>query len=178
MSAEQAFEPFRVDHRQMLVWLDEIETVMQVSGPYGIGPLTAAALNDLAEYLESQFGTHMRAEEEVLYPALAQLFPEAAPSLSPLRAQHDELRTMLVQLRALLAEPATPARDEQVSVQVRDFVDLLRIHIHNEEAAVFSVAERVLAPAEISQLGSRVAAHFRSTQPPAQIPPTMKGRDS
>ena len=178
MSAEQAFEPFRADHRQLLVWLDEIETVIQVSGPYGISPLTAAALNELVDFVEAQFATHMRAEEEVLYPSLEELFPEAAPSLTPLRAQHGELRTMLMRLRAVLGEPPSAGRDEQISVQVRDFVDLLRIHIHNEEAAVFGVAARVLTPASIERIEASVAAHFRRTRPAIEVRPTMKGRDS
>ena len=178
MSAESAFEPFRTDHRQLLAWLDEIETVMQVGGRYGSSPLTARALDELVDFVEAQFATHMRAEEEVLYPALEELFPEAAPSLSPLRAQHRELRAMLMRLRIALRETSTPGRDEQVAVQVRDFVDLLRIHIHNEEAAVFGVAARVLSPAEIGRIDAGITAHYWRTRRPIDVRPTTKGRES
>ena len=179
MPAAAAFEPFRTDHHRLLAWLDEIETVMlQVGGRLGISPLTASALDELVDFIEAQFATHMRAEEKVLYPAFEELFPEAAPSLSPLRAQHGELRTMLTRLRILLRESSTPDRDEQVAVQMRDFVDLLRIHIHNEEAAVFGVAARVLSAAEISQIDASIAAHYGHNQRPIDVPPTMKGRPS
>jgi hemerythrin-like domain-containing protein len=120
-------------------------------------PLDEPPLRALMGLLEAQFATHMRDEEELLFPALAEALPETAPSLVPLRKEHGELRQMLAAITAALGQPASPSRDEQIMVQLRDFVDLLRIHVHKEEAAVFSVAGRVLAPLEITALSRRVA---------------------
>jgi hemerythrin-like domain-containing protein len=63
---------------------------------------------------------------------------------------------MLKRLESTLAEPDPSDRDEQVAVQVRDFIDLLRIHIRKEEAVVIRVAERVLRPREVQALAARM----------------------
>jgi hemerythrin-like domain-containing protein len=112
--------------------------------------------------LERQFDSHMRAEDDVLFPALVQAMPEGRGSIAPLKAEHDELRSMLVALAHLLTQPAAPARDEQVEIQVRDLVDLLRIHVRKEEAVVFSVAERVLPEPTLL----RIAECLEAPQPP------------
>lgn len=159
MTSVRVFQRFRNDHRRVLARLDEIERVLRHGRAGRLGRRAEVAVLGLVTLLAAQFATHMRAEEEVLYPALEQSFPESAPSLGPLRSDHRELRGMLESLDRLLAQAASPARDEQVSVQVRDFVDLLRIHIHKEEAAVFRVAARVLTPQDLQQLAERIAAH-------------------
>jgi hemerythrin-like domain-containing protein len=117
--------------------------------------------------LARQFATHSATEEQVLFPALAEAFPGARPSLGPLEREHEEMRSMLARLAELLAQHATPARDEQIVIQVRDLVDLLRIHIRKEEQSVLNVARRVLTAAEISALGARMAGHGHTGAPGA-----------
>jgi hemerythrin-like domain-containing protein len=118
-------------------------------------------LQDVVALLERQFATHMAAEDEVLFPALSEALPQTKPTIEPLRAEHADLRSMLSRLDATLREPGSPARDEQIAVQVRDLVDLLRIHIRKEEAIVLSVAERVLKPKEIAALEQRMRARMQ-----------------
>jgi hemerythrin-like domain-containing protein len=110
----------------------------------------------------------MRAEDEVLFPALVAALPAARDSVRPLVAEHRELRAMLAALLELVARPGSPARDEQIAVQVRDLADLLRIHIRKEEAVVLSIAERVLTPAEQAGLDEIRAGH--DTSPHASRP--------
>lgn len=160
---------FRDDHRRVLARISSLEEA--VFPPRHSGRLTAraeAALRETVALLERQFATHMATEEQVLYPALAEVLPEAGPSLIPLRAEHGELRSMLARLAQLVREDAGAPRDEQILVQVRDLVDLLRIHIHKEEAAVFTMAVRVLSPREIETLSDRVAVHH-ATPPRARM---------
>lgn len=160
MTAPDVFRSFRSDHRRVLARLDSVERAMKGRGrARRIGPAAEAALAELVEHLGRQFATHMRTEEDVLYPALSESLPEAAAGLAPLRSDHRELRGMRERLAALLAKPAGPGRDEQVAVQVRDFTDLLRIHIHKEEATVFRVAARILTPDGTRELQARVAAN-------------------
>jgi hypothetical protein len=52
----------------------------------------------------------MAAEDEVLYPALAEALPVARPSVEPLMADHSTLRMMLADLEQELLEPASRAR--------------------------------------------------------------------
>jgi hemerythrin-like domain-containing protein len=158
-----AFRQFRDDHRRVLGELDRLEgAVLQGAHRGRLGPRALAAAEGAAAFLLQQFATHMAVEEDVLYPALAEAFPEARPSLRPLQVEHAELRSMLTRLAGLLREPQEAARDEQITVQVRDLIDLLRLHVHKEDAAVFTVAARVLTPREIGRLAARVAAHRES----------------
>jgi hemerythrin-like domain-containing protein len=98
----------------------------------------------------------MAAEDEVLYPALMNALPETRSSIEPLAADHGALRMMLADLEETLSLPSE-MRDEPMKVQVRDLVDLLRIHIRKEEALVIGMAERVLRPAEVEALTARMS---------------------
>jgi hemerythrin-like domain-containing protein len=160
------FKRFHDDHRKVLARLDAIEQTLP-RGAARLGAGVIAGLEALVSVLARQFATHSATEERVLFPALAEAFPGARPTLKPLEREHDEMRSMLARLEELLAESATPARDEQIVIQVRDLVDLLRIHIRKEEQSVLNVARRVLTAAEISALGARMADVGRSGVPRA-----------
>ncbi|MBI5711708.1 MAG: hemerythrin domain-containing protein [Candidatus Eisenbacteria bacterium] len=157
MNPNTVFERMRADHQRVLAEIAELERIAT-----GLGDAEPAApglermLDDVVRMLELQFDTHMAAEDEVLFPALTRSLPETLGPIAPLRAEHQELRSMLAVLAELLRRPGSPGRDEQLAVQVRDFVDLLRIHIRKEEAVVFRVAEHVLAPPELQALADRM----------------------
>lgn len=146
---ESIFEQMREDHRRVLAEIAAMEQA--VAG--GADPVPA--VTGLVALLGRQFGSHMAAEDEVLYPALMNALPETRASIEPLRADHGALRMMLADLEETLSLPGDDR--EQVTVQVRDLVDLLRIHIRKEEALVIGMAERVLRPAEVEALAARMS---------------------
>jgi hemerythrin-like domain-containing protein len=152
MLGSTIFQRMRADHAHVLGELDAIERAAAAAG----GPHHEQDLHELVGVLERHFATHMRAEDEVLFPALIEALPEARGSIAPLRGEHDELRSMLAGLARVLAQPPGPAREEQIAVQVRDLVDLLRIHVRKEEAVVFSVAERVLPEPTLRRIAERL----------------------
>ena len=147
---ETIFERMREDHRRVL---DEV-AAMEAAMTGGTDP--TQAVSRLVALLARQFGSHMAAEDEVLYPALMNALPETRASIEPLRADHGALRMMLADLEEAMRQEPGEMRDEQIVVQVRDLVDLLRIHIRKEEALVIGVAERVLQPAEVEALSVRM----------------------
>jgi len=150
-----AFQRLREDHAGVLERLEDLERASNTGmGP--AGSIREPAVRELIEHLERQFATHMRSEEDVLFPVLARTLPMASVTLGPLEAEHAELRQMLGDLSALLDSPAGMVRDGRVRVELRDFVDLLRLHIQKEEATVFAVASRVLATAELETLAARL----------------------
>lgn len=168
MNDSSAFAGFRSDHGDVLARLNALDRLLlhRTAAPAPL-PLDDSPIRDLVGVLEAQFATHMRDEEELLFPALAESLPETAAGLDLLRREHDELRQMLAALVAELARAPSPARDEQVVVQLRDFVDLLRIHVHKEEVAVFTIAARALTPLEVTTLSRRIAArHERRESSP------------
>ncbi|MEK7824529.1 MAG: hemerythrin domain-containing protein [Candidatus Eisenbacteria bacterium] len=153
MLGSTIFQRMRADHAHVLGELDGLERAAR-GGADGLH--RERDLARLVRMLERQFATHMRAEDEVLFPALIEALPEARGSLAPLRAEHDELRSMLAGLTRVLLQPPGPAREEQIAVQARDLVDLLRIHVRKEEAIVFSVAERVLPEPTLQRIAERL----------------------
>jgi len=154
------FAAMRRDHRSVLDRLEAIETSVAriASRPAPAGDdEDDGRLRAFVAHLEAQFATHMRAEDEVVYPTLAAELPDTRSVLVPLRVEHSELRAMLASLRATLDEPAGASRDEQVVVQCGDLADLLRIHIRKEEAIVFTAAERLLPADALTALAGRLA---------------------
>ena len=136
---------FRRDHSRVLARLDSLLACVPGRGRAIDEPPLRRHLATIGR----QFSTHLAAEEALIYPVLARSFPEAAPTLAPLHEEHDELRAMLASLIQRLATPRSRERDVQVGVEVRDLVDLLRVHIRKEESVVFDVSERVLEPREL-----------------------------
>ena len=147
MTRSTFFDRMRRDHRNVLERVTALER----------GALRKQDIADLVAHLERQFATHMAGEDRVLFPELAPVLPSGESSLAPLRAEHEELRAMLERLQQTLRRRPGSARDEEITIQVRDLIDLLRLHIRKEEI-VLGVAERVLTPREIDGLEARVRA--------------------
>lgn len=171
MNPSKIFERMREDHRNVLERIRILDTAAAVIPRGAAGEWPGAGVRQVLALLSRQFQTHMAAEDEVLYPALAEALPVARPSMEPLIADHGALRMMLADLLQELEEPASDPRNEQIGVQLRDLADLLRIHIRKEEAVVFTIAERALNPREVEALAARMdrgpAGSDRSTQGPA-----------
>jgi hemerythrin-like domain-containing protein len=174
MNHSKIFERMREDHRSVLERIRVLDSAAAAIPKGAAGDWPGPEAREVLALLGRQFQTHMAAEDEVLYPALAEALPVARPSMEPLIADHGALRMMLADLEQELGEPASDARNEQMGVQLRDLADLLRIHIRKEEAVVFTIAERALTPKELEALAARLdrgpAGHVRSTQRPVTGP--------
>jgi hemerythrin-like domain-containing protein len=171
VAAGDPFSSFRADHGRLLARLDELERRL----PSGASIPDEPALFELVEVLERQFATHMAAEDAILFPALDDAFPVLQATLEPLREDHLELRLMLATLAEQLSRQASPARAEQIVVLARDLTDLLRLHVHREETAVFDVAQRALTPQETTALADRLAPYLDTLHPGTPEPGFPKG---
>ena len=136
----------------MLARIDELEAVVRARHD----GLDEALVRSIVAEIGRQFGTHMAAEDDVLFPAMAGAFPEACGTLEPLSSDHGELRALLAELSSMLASPPGRVRNERLGVVTRDFVDLLRLHIRREELVVFQVACRVLTERDVEELARRL----------------------
>jgi hemerythrin-like domain-containing protein len=173
------FATLRHDHHQVLERLALVEPRLDRIASQSATGDDEQALRAFVAYLEAQLATHMRVEDEIVYPALESTLPAAIESLAPLRGEHRELRSMLASLRNTLSEPPGPARDEQIGIQAADLAELLRIHIRKEEAIVFAVAERLMQPGERSLVRERFARiGLPVTTDPPRAPRTSKGISS
>jgi hemerythrin-like domain-containing protein len=168
------FGQFRADHVRVLAEIDRLERQALA----GAAEPDEMVLREAAGLLTIQFATHMTAEEEVLYPAIRAAFPAGRATLDALNADHAELRMMLATITRWLDAPASASRGEQLQVVLRDLIDLLRLHIHREETAVFDVASRVLSRSETEELARRIAPPVDLNPPPGSEPGAAKGSRS
>jgi hemerythrin-like domain-containing protein len=154
MSDVNIFDRLRADHERVrgeMVMLEQAAGIVPSAIPSG------PSLHPLLDGLRREFEIHMKAEDEVLFPLLLRGLPQLLGQLESLAVEHGELRGMLGALLEVVDRPGSAARDEQIAVQLRDFVDLLRIHLRKEEAVVFRVAERLLAPADVQNVAEHMA---------------------
>jgi len=135
----------RTEHARTLRRAERLERSLR--GVDRLGSLELHSLRSLAAQLAGPFAAHLDAEERDLFPRLERAFPELSGTLGRMLEEHGELRAMVVDLGALLARDASPARDERLFVLGTDLSELLRLHIHVEEHAVYGWFERWLRSA-------------------------------
>jgi len=141
----------------------------------GVGVADEGALRLAIARLAEGFLAHVAEEDSVLHPAIQVAFPTGRPTIEALRADHAELRLMLHTLTTLTRQLPSAGRDEQVQVVLRDFVDLLRLHVRREESAVFDVASRALSSEEATELERRISARPGQDPLPGDSPGASKG---
>ncbi len=115
---------------------------------------TLMAVRQALTAIEVGFAHSVALEHSTVFPLVRETLPEASPLLLAQRGEHGDLAAMIHTLAALVTERSSDWRDEQLRVVGRDLIDLLRIHMRKEEAALYRVLERVLTAEELA-LASR-----------------------
>lgn len=151
MERHPVFVRMRDDHREVLREVESLDQAIEESRP-SLEP----EARRLVALLDLQFSTHMRLENDVLFPWLLKELPETAAMLRELRQEHQDLHAILGALREAIARTPDATREVQMRVHVRDLADLLRIHVRKEEAYVFHIAERVLGADRLQLLAENL----------------------
>jgi mannose-6-phosphate isomerase-like protein (cupin superfamily) len=123
------------DHHHALVASRRLRRAADLDGD----PATAVAT--FVSFFASETAPHLREEEEVLFPLVAN-FEEARPLLVEALLDHQRLRALVVRI-----ETATDVRP-----CIREIGELLEAHIRREERELFPLIER-LAAAELEPAG-------------------------
>ncbi len=96
------------------------------------------AVRDFVDHTEA----HLGYEEQTLFPQLEAALPMAAGPTTAMRAEHGQIRTLFGELSAAVA-----AQDaEALSDTVETLLLLLQQHNAKEEAVLYPLADRALAP--------------------------------
>jgi hemerythrin-like domain-containing protein len=107
---------------------------------------------------------HHGKEEGILFQAMVDAgFPRDGGPIAVMLMEHDMGRGH-VQNLARLAEQAEPwsARDrESIAEEAQGYADLLRSHIHKEDAILYPMAEQRLSPATLSRVDGDCEAFER-----------------
>lgn len=107
--------------------------------------LRAATLG-LAEAIES----HAKLEDELLFVALAESAAMPAGPVEAMRAEHDEIETLLGHLRA---PASTPRRPDPHRTLAR-LAETVRNHFSHEEHVLFPLASSVLSGERLGELAT------------------------
>jgi iron-sulfur cluster repair protein YtfE (RIC family) len=144
--ADSATQCLQADHRQLDVKLLESERAA------GEGKFSEAS--ELFAAFASGLGSHIDAEEHVLFPVLEELERGAMGPMSVMRAEHEELRVLLEHIGARLAAEASDWRASFPQLK-----EILLAHNTKEERMLYPMADRA---AQSAGRSSALAERLRS----------------
>ena len=108
-------------------------------------------LSQILRSLDPALRLHLHKEEETLFPAFERLVGSPSGTLPLLKAQHDDLRTLLDRLPPLLED-----RENTGWRTIREtgetLVNLLEEHEEKESRFIADILEYSLRPQELTQL--------------------------
>lgn len=114
-------------------------------------------------------GCHHGKEEDILFRSMVEAgFPREAGPIGVMLMEHDMGRAHVKEL-ARLAEPAQPwsASDrEKIAEEAIGYGNLLRAHIHKEDAILYPMAEQRLSPEVLSEVDDACEAFERQRTGP------------
>jgi hemerythrin-like domain-containing protein len=140
-------ETLRQDHARLRTVLERVDALLRRRAR-GIPPDPPDAMRALALEFAARLGTHLTAEADAESLLLGVLEANASSrgAVTTLRGEHGELRSMLGTLVRTLDGAAGARRDEQIAVQLRDLVDLVRIHVRKEDVLILAAAQATAQP--------------------------------
>ncbi len=153
---DPALVPLSQDHHHALV--QSLRLREAASAPSAPEP----AAQGFLEHWRSAMVGHFADEEEALFPSASGIFPEGETRL---RAEHDELRSLVARLRAALEAGTDPrALMEEIGWLVRD-------HVRFEERAYFERVQQELPAPALAEAGRAIEARreARGVAPACEI---------
>lgn len=103
-------------------------------------------------FLADNLENHFRAEETVIFPLASEHVPDARPTVTLLREQHQEIQK---RIKAMKGRENDVTREDLVSLGV-----LIEQHIRLEDRHLFPLIEDRLADAILSQLTTDIAGFY------------------
>lgn len=115
----------------------------------------------LGRMLRAESASHMKKEEEILFPALEGFLPRDVGPLAVLRGEHRDLAALLAALveNAEALAAGDPSRLEPALEAARGALQLVRNHFYKEERVLFPMVARFLSPARDEALLGAMRAH-------------------
>lgn len=128
----------RFDHSHVLVTFHQYVSSARPS-------VKKALVETICDALE----IHATLEEEIFYPVLRAI-DGADPVLLKSPAEHDEMRRLIAELRA--SNPTDLRYDSTLHELMRDVMH----HVADEETRLLLIAERMLGPERLNELGAQM----------------------
>ncbi|MDH5527765.1 MAG: hemerythrin domain-containing protein [Nitrospirota bacterium] len=137
---------------------DHAEIKRQIAGLdalFANGDADPAAVADAVHILLHTLDLHERREEQVLFPAVPQVGP-----IQLVLQEHARLKGLLDKTReALHAVRDTPGAESQAALRLatQEMGYCLSGHIMKEDQIAFRMAEGVLSPEQLAEIGAKMA---------------------
>ena len=152
-------EPLRIEHRELLPHIQQLRTVADC-----IGELRDLAvetlLDEVLPFLNGQLLPHARAEEAVLYPAVAIAMgaPDATRTMS---RDHLEVEALIGELSTLRSQvgsgPIAPEVARDLRRVLYGLYALVKVHFAKEDEVYLPLLDTTLAPAAASEILAAMA---------------------
>lgn len=139
-----------LEHRAVHPIIDQVRVVADAITVEGSG---LGAARDLLQRLLGETLPHERAEQELLYPAVARALGGADPT-GTLSRSHAEIEHQVGRLGRMLGELDGEVADAEDIVELRGLLyglyAILRLHDAQEEEGAFSLVHETVAPQSVS----------------------------
>ncbi len=106
--------------------------------------------NDLFEQIRRELQLHMRAEEEIFYPALKAFNGEGRSMVSEALREHKDVDQLLTQISRL-----NPT-DKNFDDKVETLIESVDHHLEDEEGEFFRFAEENCSAEQLEDLGRQI----------------------
>ena len=160
-------DPVRELIDEHVIFLEALEELVIVTAGLdrtrlSIDAATLEAIDGLWRMVDEHLNVHFLKEEEIFFPAIERLFPQARVKFQFLHVDHDRLREAFERFTAILqhARYARTARREieELATVATLMVRLFYFHIVAEDTVYLDVASEMLSPEESRGLALRMRA--------------------
>ena len=128
------------------------------ASPIGDADL-AAWQAEIAQTFESEIKIHFAAEEQVLFPSAHQ-FPDLAPLIEDLLADHTVLRESFGQAAAA----------SMAATDLSGFARRMSVHIRKEERQLFEQLQGLMTPEDLALLGQKLEVALQDAAQTCALP--------
>lgn len=158
----------RACHGRILAHCATLERLVPHLARHGADAEAREAMARVHRYFATAAQHHHADEEQDLFPRLSAVAPELIPLMQELESEHEGLSRHWQALAPLLAEPEKAVADGDAFARVvAAFVAGYQAHAAKENERLLPRAADVLSPADLRELGARMAARRSVTLPSA-----------
>ena len=137
----QAIKVLRKDHSTVRSLFDKLERTAKSSHE---------KKNDLLEQIRRELQLHMRAEEEIFYPALKAINGEGWSMVAEALKEHKDIDQLLSQISRL--NPSDKNYDDKIEALFEN----VEHHLEDEEGDFFRFAEENCSSEQLEDLGRQI----------------------
>jgi hemerythrin superfamily protein len=115
------------------------------------GNRAAATKAELASRIVRELSVHASIEEQVFYPAVLDVVPSLTDKILEGLEEHHVVKWICSEIDGL-----TPA-DERFDAKMRVLIEMVRLHVEEEESSLFPEVRAALGRKELSEIGESLA---------------------